>query len=239
MDDNTGYALRVCVLFALPEEAAPFRKQRHSFGWVVSLGVSGPGFANAATHAGLLLDDPGPKIKCLIVCGFAGGLDPDLVPGDLLVANQVLRDLEPPLQPDAELLAAANSFCLPGYIPCMAPLITGDRVLISAAEKRALFAKTPAVAVDMETYGAVTAAEERGIPWLAVRVITDGAQHELPLDFNAFTAPDGSLNRGRIVAATLARPWKIPAMAQLGKRSKQAAGNLAVFLESLLQALPD
>jgi len=238
LQDDDVYALRVCVLFALPEEAAPFRKQRPSCNWIVSLGVSGPGSGNAAKHAALLLDDPGPKIKCLIICGFAGGLSPELRPGDLILAAQVQHNSQPILLPDSTLFAATGS--APSKTPLhKASLLTVGHVVIHAAEKRALVAQTHAEAVDMETYSAAEVAEERGIPWLALRAVTDGADDDLPLDFNALTSPDGSLHRGRIVAATLARPWKIPALLRLGKRSALAAGNLAAFLESLLQNLPD
>jgi adenosylhomocysteine nucleosidase len=87
----------------------------------------------------------------------------------------------------------------------------------------------------METAGAAQIAEERGVPWLALRAVTDGIADALPFDFDAYTDAEGNVNRNQIVLAALTRPWKIPALIQLGGRSARAARNLATFLETLLQ----
>ena len=141
--------------------------------------------------------------------------------------------------PDFRLLKTAQSACVPKVNTQTGTLVTVNKVATTPTEKRELAARTGAIAVDMETAGAVRVAQERGIPWLAVRAITDGVNDELPLDFNALANPDGSVNRGRVIRATLAQPHKIPALIRLGQRSSLAANNLAAFLVAFLQTLPE
>ncbi len=174
----------------------------------------------------------------MVVCGFAGGLSENMKPGDLILADKVTDGTEMFL-PDAALFLAAQSIRPSGIKIERGTLVTVDKVATTTAEKRELAARTGAIAVDMETAGAVRVAEARGIPWLSVRAITDGVNDELPLDFNALANPDGSVNRGRVIRATLAQPHKIPALIRLGQRSSLAANNLAAFLVAFLQTLPE
>ena len=95
------------------------------------------------------------------------------------------------------------------------------------------------IAVDMETFAAAEVAKEAGVPWLAVRVVTDGATDDMPFDFNAMTGADGNVNKGRVIVSALTHPHKIPALIRLGARSSLAAKKFALFLQAYLQALPD
>jgi adenosylhomocysteine nucleosidase len=237
------FAPRVCVLFALPEEAAPFRQQKQQSDWILSIACSGTGVRNAARHTALLLDDPGPEIRCLLICGFAGALN-GLAVGDVVVAERVLDycgqdNPTHEYRADSQLLATAESVRLSDLTVQFGALATLHRVLLNRADKDAFSQQGAAVCVDMETAGAARMAGERGVPWLAIRAISDGIDDEMPLDFNAFTDADGNVDRGRIVRATLAQPWKIPALLRLGARSSLAARNLAAFVEAFLKALPD
>lgn len=228
-------------------------------GRVVSVACSGAGMRSAALHAQNLCFStrvPAPPsqlatlanlsrvpVQRLLICGFAGGLNAKMAPGSLVIADRVVYDFPDDdvykiYQPDSVLLAAAESVRLPGIPLQRGTLITAGRVLTHHEEKRALGEQTGALAVDMETAGAVPVAEEHHIPWLAVRAITDSVEADFPLDFNALADADGNVDRGRVVLSTLARPWKIPALIRLGARSSLAARNLATFLESFLEHIP-
>lgn len=229
---------RVCVLFALPEEAAPFLRRQAAVPALQQrcrVVVSGVGAKKARSEVIKLQTER--QIEHLIICGFGGGLTAQMVPGSLIVAEQVLdatgATSESPKVycPDSRMLERAEG-------PCGA-LVTVGKVLNTPAEKRALYSRTQAQMVDMETAGAVAAAKQAGLPWLAVRVATDGVDDALPLDFNALADAEGNVDRGRVVAATLARPWKIPALIRLGSRSALAAKNLTHFLDTYLQKWPD
>jgi adenosylhomocysteine nucleosidase len=176
-----------------------------------------------------------PATRAVIVVGYAGGLANGLEPGSVVIADSVSTPgSDHSMSPDRGLLALAAEVRPPGFHSIIGALITADRVLIRAAEKEQFARSTRAVAVDMESAGAAAVATEYGVPWLAVRVITDGVNDDLPLDFNALANPDGSVNRSRIVAETLLHPWKIPALIQLGSRSTLASRALAAFLRQFL-----
>jgi adenosylhomocysteine nucleosidase len=182
-------------------------------------------------------------IRRLLICGFGGGLTSDLPPGSLMVANRVQTSGPSQNQqtyfPDPAMVAFAESISVPGVRKKRGTLATVSHVLTTPDEKRHLAECTGAIAVDMETADAARVAQSQGIPWLSVRAITDGAEDTLPLDFNAFTDEDGNIDQGRVLRATLLRPWKIPALLRLRARSSLAARNLAAFIESFLAALPE
>lgn len=229
----------VQILFALPEEAKPFPQIGHT--WSVQVACSGAGARNAQNAAKGLIS---PATPFVLICGYAGGLNPECEPGDIVVAEQVIDNItgRGVSRVDSALFRTAESICASALLGDFAvwrgTLVTTERVLTQSAEKHALIAKTPAVAVDMETAAIARIAHERKVPWLSVRVITDGLNDTLPFDFNALADEDGNVNRGRVVCAALTHPWKIPALIRLGTRSSLAANNLATFLKAFLEALP-
>jgi adenosylhomocysteine nucleosidase len=236
--DREGW---ITVLFALPEETRPFRKRLQSFPTSshVYLRCSGVGAERAASTADDVAVVAAPG-DVLLICGFAGGLTSEMKPGSLIVADSVIDHLTGQnYKPDSELLYAAESVRLSGVSVQRGTLMTGNRVLVTAGEKRQFAEQSGGVAVDMESAGAAQVAQKYGVPWLAVRAITDGVDDDLPLDFNALADASGNVHRGRILLATLTHPWKIPALIRLGKRSSLAAENLAAFLEALLPHLPE
>lgn len=250
--------LRVVVLHALPDEVrfcgpvlgpiesqawgsgSPGRENRSSATFSVPLALSlciGVGTENAAQNTERMLIQH-PATRAVIIIGYAGGLAAALDPGSLLVADTVSNGLSgPTYHADPTLLSTASEIRPFGDRVHYGALVTADRVLVRSAEKEQYALRTNALAVDMESAGAAAVATEYGVPWLAVRVITDGVNDDLPLDFNALANPDGSVNRGRIVAETLLHPWKIPALIRLGSRSSLASRRLAEFLVLLLSRI--
>src|SRR6185503_20338017 len=87
-----------------------------------------------------------------------------------------------------------------------------DRVAITVDEKRELWETTGADAVEMESQIIRAICRAHGIPSATIRVISDAAQENLPLDFNALMTGDHELNYPRLVLALLSSPRKIPAL---------------------------
>ncbi len=179
--------------------------------------VTGMGAKNAEQRfrEGLARWQPG----LVLTCGFAGGLNPDLRPNAVVFA----ADDEFPLTP--RLLSAG---AVPISFHC------SPRIVPTAAEKATLRQRTGTDAVEMESAAIRRVCRERQIPSATVRVISDTATEDLPLDFNQFTKPDLRLDYGKLAFAVLRSPKKLGALLNLQGRTRQAAEQLAGVLTAAL-----
>jgi adenosylhomocysteine nucleosidase len=220
--------MSVLVCFALKEEAAPFRKIAAGKPDVAIL-IVGIGRQNAEKSVRAFLADNSPEL--VLTCGFAGGLNTDLKIGDIVfeIANRqssIVNDLEPPDVGCYEKLISASA--RPAKFFC------ADRIATTVAEKKKLRDETGADVVEMESAAIHTVCREHGIPCVTVRVISDTAHEDLPLDFNLLAKPDKSLDFGKLGWAIAKSPGKISALMELQKKTSFAAERLAAVLEKLI-----
>ena len=203
------------VCFAMKDEAGAFQK-RTAHNCPVSILVTGIGKDNTRRT---LLERLGRVSPAFVLsCGFAGGLDPNLVSGEVLFStdDSILR---------AELTAAGAR---------LASFHCASRIATTVAEKIALRRATSAHAVEMESEAVHQVCHERGIPCATVRVISDTANENLPLDFNQLSQPDLSLDFGKLICAIAKAPGKIPALLQLQRNCSAAAVKLADVLTKIV-----
>jgi uridine phosphorylase len=228
----------ILICFALKEEAAPFRKITAGglrSGHHISILLTGIGQKNAEKSLREFLNSrrsrgnetqiksETPHVisyepELVLTSGFAGGLNPDLKLGDVVfqTTDETLR---------AKLLGAGVK---------QVKIFCADRIAITVAEKKKLRDETGADAVEMESAAIHTVCRERGIPCATVRVISDTANEDLPLDFNALAEPDMSLDFGKLAWAITKSPGKIPALMELQRKTKFAAERLASVLEKII-----
>jgi len=216
------------VCFALKEEAAPFHKIAAGRPGVFTL-IVGVGRLNAEKSVRGFLAACSPER--VLTCGFAGGLNPDLKLGDVVfeITNRqpaIGNELEPRDLDGYEMLVAAGA--KPVKFFC------ADRIATTVAEKQKLRAETGADAVEMESAAIAAVCRERGIPCTTLRVISDPANEDLPLDFNALAKPDKNLDYGKLFLAIAKSPGKIGALMELQKKTKFAAERLAAVLEKII-----
>ena len=205
------------VCFALKEEAAPFRNITAGRPGIATF-ITGIGRQNAEKSVRGFLQGCSPKL--VLTCGFAGGLNPDLKIGDVVLEVQSSES------------TVQNQLIASGAKPVK--FICADRIATTVAEKQKLRAETGADAVEMESAAIHTVCAERGIPCVTVRVISDTANEDLPLDFNVVSKPDRSLDRGKLLLAIASSPGKIGALMQLRKKTKFAAERLAEVLARIV-----
>jgi adenosylhomocysteine nucleosidase len=211
------------VCFALKEEAAPFRKIAAGGlrrGHHVSILLTGIGRQNAEKSLRKFLAANSPKL--VLTCGFAGGLNPELKLG------KVVFELAGPAANDQKL--ASNLAAADGKL---AKFFCADRIATTVAEKKKLRDETGADAVEMESAAIHAICAERGIPCATIRVISDTAGEDLPLDFNVLSKPDKNLDYGKLFLAIAKSPGKISALMQLQKKTKFAAEQLAGVLAKI------
>ena len=191
--------------------------------------------------------------KLVLTCGFAGGLNPDLKPGDV-VFELAKAPLTPSLSPPGGERVSARtgegsnedmrSESEPTHVGCYEKLVAAgakpakffctDRVATTIAEKRKLRDETGADAVEMESAAIHAVCAERGIPCATVRVISDTANEDLPLDFNVLAKPDQSLDYGKLFLAIARSPGKIGSLMKLQRQTRFAAERLAEVLAKVL-----
>lgn len=213
---NTPLAPNTLVCFALKEESAPFLRFARK-NPALRILVTGMGKRNTEKSFRTALEQQQPSL--VLTCGYAGGLDPKLNLGD------VVYDADP----DTGLIGKLEKLGAK-----QVRFNCATRILVTSAEKRSVREKTGDDAVDMESHYIRELCLERKIPSATIRVISDTADEEMPLDFNAFVTSDDQVSIPRIAFAVLKSPGKIPALLALQKKSSLAAHKLARTLEQLL-----
>ncbi len=201
----------VLVCFAMKEESRAFQKIAGDRPGI-SILVTGIGRENAerAVREFLAAQTPARVLSC----GFAGALVPSLAIGAVVFETEDagLRETLTPAGAQAVKFHCA------------------DRIATTAREKQELRRNTGADAVEMESAAIGDVCRERGLPFATVRVISDLADEDLPLDFNQLSRPDRSLDYGRLALAVAKSPGKIGALMRLQKNSQLAAERLAAVL---------
>ncbi len=149
-------------------------------------------------------------ISGLVSFGLAGGLDPALAPGALIVPRAVVLGDE---RWDADPALVARLGGSTGHV-----LVGGGGVLATAAAKTALRRATGADAVDLES----AAAARSGLPFAALRAVCDPAGRDLPHAAVVALDARGRIGALRVLAAALARPAELPALLRLAGDAAQA-----------------
>ena len=188
---------------------------------------SGMGPKNAQREAEVALGvrDGTPmreKPDAVVVIGLCGGLTSSL-PEGRIVAYTECRSTEP-ASPVLECSQAIVGRLMPLLGSANIPFnrvvgITSPRFAIKPQEKRAL-AERGASVVDMETYAIMAAALTVGVPAVALRVVADAVDRELP-DFNRALNDAGGLDGCKALKVVLGSPLKTVRLLLANKRAMQ------------------
>jgi adenosylhomocysteine nucleosidase len=201
-------------------------------GKLVVVVVAGPGRTAARRGAELLLT--GHRPRWLLSVGFAGALDPALRRYAIVMPNEVI---------DLEAHRYAIDVAVPPAGEAGSPriaagrLLTVDRIIVTAAEKAELRRRYEANFVDMETAAVAALCSERGVRFLAIRVISDEAGIDLPSDVVTLLTHTGSYRVGAALRALWKRPSRIKELWALHEHAQEAADRLAKFTVAALARL--
>ena len=179
--------------------------------------LTGIGRANAERNLRAALQRTDPLV--VLSCGFAGGLNPLLKAGHVVFSPKEEAGLT------MKLIAAGAS---PAWFHCV------PRVVTTAAEKKMLRETIGADAVEMESEYIRAICQAKEIPGATIRVISDAADENLPLDFSAFMTGEQELDYRKLTLALLRAPWKLPAVLRLRRHTRLAAKNLAQVLHAII-----
>jgi nucleoside phosphorylase len=186
----------------------------------------------------------------LVSFGIAGALHPELRCGDVVVAERIADEkgdvfvAHPAWVPAA---AATPRSVTPGltrgpsqeqaqtstWIPAQGrddegagggggAILGLDRMLASPQEKAAAFARTGALAIDMESHHAARAAAAQGLPFIAIRAISDRADEALPSCFADFVDGAGATKMSAVLAALISGRVSLRELFAAGRSSRLA-----------------
>ena len=210
----------IAVVCAVPAER---RALSGLAGDGLAIHVSGMGAAAAERTAAELAAGDAPT--AIISAGFCGALADDLRVGDLVAAEAVLDERSGDrFAADPRLLDAA-----PGRRGVM---VSAERIARTPADR----ARLDGLAVDLESAALARVAAAAGIPFLALRAVTDERRHRLP-DFDRIMDAAGRLTPGAGLLHFVLHPREVPALLRLGPAARKAGQSLRQGIERLVEAL--
>lgn len=208
---------QVGIVAALAAEARVLK----SAGAAVQVIHSGMGAA-AADHAAQRLIANG---ACgLMTFGLAGGLDPALTAGSVLLPHEIIAWTGARFAtaaPWRERLLAR----LPRIPVVPGALLSSPQPMASREDKAAAFSATGAIAVDMESAAVAQRAAEHRLPFVCLRVVVDTAHDVLPGSV-ARASRGGSVQVGRLLLGLAMAPREIAGLLMLARRYRAAMQEL-------------
>jgi adenosylhomocysteine nucleosidase len=210
--------VRIGVVVGMAAEARIARR----LAWPVAIGGGTAAGAEAAANALV-------KQGCigLISFGLAGGLDPTLRPGALIVPSAVTAGgrcytADPTL-----------SHMLGGATPHL--LLGADAIVASVEDKCRQREQTGAAAVDLESGAVARAACMHNIPFAVLRAICDAADSSLPHAARVALDAHGGIRAWHVLASIVARPTQLPALLALGADAAAARRSLIERVKRITQ----
>jgi adenosylhomocysteine nucleosidase len=193
------------------------------------LTICGMGGVAAALGARNLLE---AGAAALVSWGMAGGLDPALAAGRIFLPSEVAAIDGAAIATSRRWREQLSAALVPCHPLTAGRLLTSSRAIASVAAKAALFRDTGAAAVDMESLGVAQVAMAHGAPFIAIRVIVDGAGDHLPSAVSEAVDAYGQLRVGRLIARTLLAPAEVISLLRLTRRYLAANRSLAAVARS-------
>ena len=153
----------------------------------------------------------------VLVSGIAGGLDPDLTIGTVVVPEVVM---------DVGSGRRYHSAPMEG-VERRGLIAAADHLIMDETQLADLQAQG-VVAMEMESSGVAAACESAGVPWTTFRVIADRPDEGLTDDvIMSLLRPDGTVDVAAAVRLMMLHPSRIPGMVRLARDSSRAASKAA------------
>lgn len=189
-------------------------------GWPVVIGGGSHAGALAAAEQAVR-----GGARALLSFGLAGGLDPALRPGMILLPTEVITEGQRfPTDP-------ALRQCL--GTTAEKSLLGASKTVTTAAAKAQLFTTTGAVAVDLESGAVARVAQARNLPFAVLRAICDPADRDLPPAALIALDQHGAIGLARVLASILAHPSQLPALMTLAADAASARRALHAVVSRL------
>ena len=232
------------IVVALPEELTTLTSKKIDKGSSLFIAdnllvaYSGTGSINAKAAADLLIAQ---GVTRLMSWGCAAALSASLKPGDLILADELIdaegcRDAK---YGDAEFCVSTDwhsdtknrlATFVVVHTGCLAE---SKRIVSSSKDKKQLQSTTGAVAVDMESIAIAKVAGQHTLPFLAIRVIADPVNMDLPQAINYSLNERGDIVMSKLLLFLVLHPAELPGLIKLGLHFNVAKKTLKLIANHL------
>ncbi len=173
----------------------------------------------------------------IVSMGFGGALYNGATVGDLIYASRVFS-IGGKLEEAIELPHAARIFGrLSGKITMREGSILTLQRLMKKSEIKQIMPQIPFPVCDMETFPLARLSMHKGLPFLAIRSITDKADEEISFELFDISDEFGQYRPSRALRLLFSRPKLIPEVAKFGRNSRIASNSLWYAVSHLVEIL--
>lgn len=163
-------------------------------------------------------------VRAVVSFGIAGGLHPDLKPGNLVVATHVLADnVRRATSPE---ITAAIQTRLNYEGLTVRPMVFYGKDKVTTETNAEIRDRTKADVVDTESHIAAEFAEANNLPFGAVRAISDSVDFVLPPAALIPLLPNGEPDIGAVWESLFSQPWQFPLLIEVAFNTEKAYASL-------------
>ena len=198
--------------------ARPLVKEAGTDDLVLVAGLGGP-FAGQVVEQAKKAGARG-----IVSFGVCGGLDPALLPGNIILPKTILAPET--ISVDIAWHGRLMKMLSDNYDIATGALLTAKTAVATTQEKAALFKKTAAVAVDMESAVLAHEAKKNDLSFIAVRVVHDPAAQMIPKAFRDVIKNDGQIDGWKLVRGLIFNWPGLKILKQVSGNDEQARVNL-------------
>ncbi len=185
----------------------------------------------------------GPEL--VVSAGFAGGVVPGLVTGDLFVCQKLWVTEGPFAEWSVDL---AESFSIlshkrferyfAGFNNNVPKYVRGDCLSVpkmgfNSSKKRLIGELFPVSVIDMESFWISKMADQYNVPTMVVKSLLDPLEQTLPSFVDDLSSMDGYKSWKRVLGHAITRPSEMPRVLHLFVQMRVARASLAAFLNRL------
>lgn len=172
----------------------------------------------------------------MINAGFAAALEPEIVRGTILMAEQIVdssgHQLDMGLNVDRESMKKHDG-------TLVGRLLTADRVLRSRKEREKSRETFSAIAADLDSAIVAQVCQQHGVRLIAIRAISDELDDKLPAEVRQFHDQKTIAGKlGATAGALMRRPSALKDLWDLKQQGIETSDKLARFLGGVIRQLP-
>jgi adenosylhomocysteine nucleosidase len=202
----------------------------------VVVALSGMGSMNAETALEYVCVRYDPEF--ILSLGFGGALYEGAKIGEIIWSGRfflVGEDL-------METLESTGAIEALGKVSCDFSIREGSILTIEKWTAKSEIKKflTPGISFpvcDMETFFLAKLSKKKGLPFMAVRAVTDLVDEEIPPEFLSVSDETGTYQMSRALRLVFSKPTLLKNIIRIGRNSGVASNNLSQFVKALIEVI--